>query len=278
MALKDTKFFVGIPQTCNFLLQIIAQESNVPVWHVILTLKKLKCDRAFKELGYEFAVSPSTAARIFAACIPKMTACLKPFLVKLDPIAIKRNLPMGFRQKFRDVCCIIDCFEVEIMKPSKPTLQALTWSSYKNCNTIKFLVAATPDGEVFFISKGYGGRATDSDIVKESNFVDCFSDITNPVILGDRGFKHIEALLAQHNVKLLRPPSAASGTQLSAEDAKLTKQIASLRVHIERVIRRIREFAILKPHSVLHSALLRYIDELVLIACALINVQDSLIR
>jgi hypothetical protein len=67
--------------------------------------------------------------------------------------------------------------------------------------------------------------------------------------MADRGFKHIEPLLLGIGCKLTRPPSTASGCKLSKEQVKETKKIASLQVHIERVIRRIREFSFLKPHA-----------------------------
>ncbi|GBP06742.1 Zinc finger protein 184 [Eumeta japonica] len=47
--------------------------------------------------------------------------------------------------------------------------------------------------------------------------------------------------------KLTRPPSIVSGSKLSKDEVKETKKIASLRIHIERVIRRIREFSIEAP-------------------------------
>lgn len=67
--------------------------------------------------------------------------------------------------------------------------------------------------------------------------------------MADRGFKHIDSLLATKNCKLIRPPSIASGSKSTKEDVKLSKRIVSLRIHIERVIRRLREFEMLKPHA-----------------------------
>ncbi|KAF4529997.1 hypothetical protein B566_EDAN009173 [Ephemera danica] len=50
--------------------------------------------------------------------------------------------------------------------------------------------------------------------------------------------------------KLLRPPSTEGNSQLSKEDAVAGRVIASLRIHVERLIRRLREFKMLKPHAV----------------------------
>lgn len=66
--------------------------------------------------------------------------------------------------------------------------------------------------------------------------------------MADRGFKHLEQCLKKAGITLVRPPSVETGVKMSKTEAKFTKQIASLRIHIERVIRRLREFRMLKPH------------------------------
>lgn len=48
-------------------------------------------------------------------------------------------------------------------------------------------------------------------------------------------------------VQLLRPPSIKTGIKLSKSEAEQTKQM-SLKIHVERVIRCLREF-MLKPHA-----------------------------
>jgi len=56
-----------------------------------------------------------------------------------------------------------------------------------------------------------------------------------------------------------------------------TKRIASLRIHIERVIGRLREFKTLKPHVLMHLSLVSNVDDIITIACALINLQKPII-
>ncbi|KAF9791777.1 hypothetical protein SFRURICE_020176 [Spodoptera frugiperda] len=94
--------------------------------------------------------------------------------------------------------------------------------------------------------------------------------------MADRGFKHVEQYLKKSNITLVRPPSVETGVKMSKSQAKLTKQIASLRIHVERVIRRLREFYMLKPHACVNLKHVKILDDIVIIACALINLQDSL--
>ena len=51
--------------------------------------------------------------------------------------------------------------------------------------------------------------------------------------MADRGFKHVEQYLRTQGVHLVRPPSVTTGTKLSKSEARETKRIASLRIHVE---------------------------------------------
>ena len=48
--------------------------------------------------------------------------------------------------------CIVDATKIFIEMPTNPTAQQLTYSNYKNHNTLKALVAITPSGAISFIS------------------------------------------------------------------------------------------------------------------------------
>lgn len=124
-----------------------------------------------------------------------------------------------------------------------------------------------------YISPGYGGRITDTCLVESCDFIKCLQPG-----MCVRGFKHVEQYLRMQNVQLVRPPSVTTGAKLSKSEVKETKQIASLRIHVERVIRRLREFNMLKPHACLNTNFLKVIDDIIVISCAFINLQDSLIK
>ena len=57
--------------------------------------------------------------------------------------------------KMKLICKICLYDEIEITKPSHSSLQALTFSNYKSCNTCKILISVTPNGHIQFISKAY---------------------------------------------------------------------------------------------------------------------------
>ncbi|KAI5725900.1 hypothetical protein M8J77_021451 [Diaphorina citri] len=67
--------------------------------------------------------------------------------------------------------------------------------------------------------------------------------------MADRGFKNIDQDLSEREASLVRPPSTSAQLgSMSKADARLTKQVAALRIHIERVIGRLRHFNFLAPH------------------------------
>ncbi|KAF2890500.1 hypothetical protein ILUMI_15674 [Ignelater luminosus] len=81
-------------------------------------------------------------------------------------------------------------------------------------------MSCTPNGLINFISPGFGGRTSDITIIENCNFLETLEPGT--FVLADRGFKHVEQVLAQNGIKLLRPPSVAAGSKLSKEEVRQT--------------------------------------------------------
>jgi hypothetical protein len=63
-------------------------------------------------------------------------------------------------RRFTNIRCIIDCTEVFIERAASLSMQGQTFSNYKHHNTVKFLVAITPNGCICFVSKAWGGRTS----------------------------------------------------------------------------------------------------------------------
>lgn len=190
--------------------------------------------------------------------------------------SIKRNRPIQFRMSLSQVQSIIDCFEIEIQKPTAALQQSLTWSEYKKCNTVKYLISCTPDGFINFVSSGYGGRVSDYALLEDCGYLNVVPE--NSVVMADRGFKQIETLLNKQRCTLVRPPSVGSNDKMTKEDVLLTKRIASVRIHIERIIKRIRDFKLLSPHATCPSEIVQKLDGVIVIACGIVNLQKPIIN
>lgn len=276
LIINKPKMYLGLPKNYWWAIDYFAKECSCLALHIIITLFKIKNNDTFMRMSDEFEVARSTIRLVFEKNVFALATFLQNFIYLPSLYIIKKNLPLVFKIRYSNVQLIIDCFEIQIEKPSDPARQAQTWSQYKSCNTIKYLIGCTPAGYIAFVSKGYGGRISDKAITCKSGFIDILP--LNAVIMADRGFKEIESLLSSKNVKLLRPPSVLASKSLTKKEVIQTKVIASLRVHIERVIRKVREFHMLKPHSVVNHKHLKYLDEIVIIACGLINLQDPIIK
>jgi hypothetical protein len=185
-------------------------------------------------------------------------------------------MPIGFRKSFKKVSGVGDCLEIAIQKPVDAFEQALTWSDYKKANTIKFYVVITPNGLFSFCSAGYGGRATDEMIVFHCGFLDLLK--RGMVIMLDRGFKKVQSMVLEKGCEVVRPPSVSEGKQLSKEQVLTGRKIAGVRIHVERAIRRIREFKFLAPHACIHNSLVSCADDAIFLVCGLINMQSCLTR
>uniref|UniRef100_A0A6P7HFU4 Uncharacterized protein LOC114348180 n=1 Tax=Diabrotica virgifera virgifera TaxID=50390 RepID=A0A6P7HFU4_DIAVI len=138
-----------------------------PSQQYLLTLMKMRLNLDFKYLAYQFGISQSTCSTYFNTIISIMYQRFKNSIKWPDREIIKKNMPSCFREVFHDkTTIIIDCFEVFIQKPASYLTQQQTWSNYKHHNTVKFLIGITPQGCISYISKAWGGRASDKQIVE----------------------------------------------------------------------------------------------------------------
>ncbi|KAF9816532.1 hypothetical protein SFRURICE_010691, partial [Spodoptera frugiperda] len=131
------------------------------------------------------------------------------------------------------------------------------------------------NGLINFISDGYGGRATDVMIVQHCGYLDCLPP--KKAVTADRGFKDLSHLLGARDCTLVRTPSVSQSNP-TQDKVKQSKQIAALRIHVERVINRLREFYMLLPHACVDYNLIPVIDDAITLACGLVTIQDVLIK
>ena len=164
-----------------------------------------------------------------------------------------------------------DSFEIFLDRPTNLLARAQTYSSYKHHNTVTYLIGITPQGTVSYISKGWGGRTSDKYLTEHSTFLNNL--ISGDTVLADRGFdiKDSVGLLCS---RLEIPAFSKNKKQLDAISIEQTRNIANVRIHVERVIGNVRK-------SILYLVLLndeeRTLDKIVYVCCALINICDSVV-
>ena len=192
-----------------------------------------------EDVADRFGISTGTASNTFATWIKFLSKVLGPcMLAWLPRESVQDHLPPIFKKRGHSkIRCIIDCSEVNIERPKSLLTQAATWAEYRSHNTFKFLIAISPTGFTTFVSSCYGGRATDKFICKDSGFYDLLE--RDDEVMAERGFQIQEELMFQY-CSLSVPPGARTKSQMTSTEGRKTKDIANLRIHVERSINRIK--------------------------------------
>ncbi|XP_040069510.1 uncharacterized protein LOC120842447 [Ixodes scapularis] len=147
------------------------------------------------------------------------------------------------------------------------------FSFYKSHNTVKVLHAVAPNGFIMFVSKAYGVRASDPYMTANSGLLHHLD--YGDEVLADRGFTIADILPIGVELAL---PSFTKGKQLAARDAVVSRGLAKLRIHVERSIRRMKCFRILKYVPSSYLAKNNHLDHIVAVVAGLCNLQPALIK
>lgn len=142
------------------------------------------------------------------------------------------------------------------------------YSQYKSSYTIKFLIAIASNGLITFVSNCYGGRASDMFITNTCGFLDLLEE--NDTILADKGFPGI---ICENKTLIIMPPFVDG--KLTVEEIEQTYSIASVRIHVERSIQRLKIYQILKYVT---TDLLPHMDNILFVAFVLTHLQSPTIN
>lgn len=275
---SKVKKLTGLP---NLVEQNMTSRQVTKFQQFLITLLKIKFNLNMDFLSVIFGISTSTVSRIFLDTIDLMyTYSVPPLLFWPDGEVVRKTSPMCFKSSYRNCVSIIDCFEIFCERPSDLKARAQTYSQYKHHNTVKYLISCTPQGVISFISKGWGGRTSDKFITENSGYLEYL--LPGDTVLADRGFD-ISDSIAITGARLEIPAFTKGKMQLDAKDIETTRKIASVRIHIERVIGMLRQrYTFLNsivPIRMLHSEnqSVTTLDKIVHVACALCNVSPPII-
>lgn len=225
---------------------------NTALQEFFMILVRLRVGLFVKDLADRFDITPGHFSKIFTTWINFLCRELKLLFPFPTQEQVFQKMPLQFA-RYANTRVIIDCTEVFVQVPTSLQAQSQTWSNYKHHNTFKVLVAISPIGQVTFVSKLWGGRVSDKAITKESGLLDLLEAGDN--VMADRGFDIKDILPA--GVDLNLPPFKGTRAQLTAKEVEDTARIASVRIHVERAIGRIKNYHILDgvlPLSLAHVA------------------------
>ena len=288
--LNDEKvaIFTGIPKFSVLKIVLRSIEKHLkfrvlsPFQQLLLTLMKLRLNVTTYYLSHVFGVHRSTISRVFKDVIHLLYSRFVPLAVFWpDREGVLKNLPVEFQSLFPRCTSIIDCFEIFVERSARLDNRCSTYSNYKSHNTCKYLISITPQGFVNFVSFGWGGRSSDRKITEDSGYLNYITP--SDQVLADRGF-NIAEVIALHNATLHIPAFTKGKPQLSNLEVTSTRQLASVRIHVERVIGCVRQkYPILSstvPVSYLAlepTSNCTILDKIVHVCCGLSNVCDGIV-
>ena len=242
------------------------QDEFVMVWI------RLRHDIRQEMLADLYKVSVKTVSRTLSTWINFMYDHFKGLIAWPTRKAILANLPSHFLNCGM-VRSVIDATEIFIEKPSSFTAQYLTWSDYKAHNTMKVILGVTPDGMVNFITRVWGGRASDRKIFQSDNgnFLPLLEP--NDVIMADKGFTVGDLLPV--GVGLNLPPFVKADKQMTAQELSDTQTIATPRIVVEMKMEQLKNYRILQGVFNLSEAALA--EQIVVLCAAATNLQKPLL-
>ncbi|XP_063436558.1 uncharacterized protein LOC134717991 [Mytilus trossulus] len=156
--------------------------------------------------------------------------------------------------------------EVQTERPSLDSTNSALYSNYKSRHTYKVLVACTPGGTVSFVSHATGGDMSDVELVRRCGILDLFEK--GDKVMADKGFNNKDDFLLG-DVELIIPAFARKNIQFRESKNISNTEISNARIHVERVIGRMKDFKILQgPIPLILSDV---VDNIVFVCGCLVN-------
>jgi len=273
----DFPFYTGLTKKQFDFVATVVQHSPIHRQislknHLLIVFLKLRLALLNRDIGLRFSISPSAVSAILRSWIPAVAACLKALIVWPEQDVARCNVPASFKPQFQRVISIIDCFEVFTERPYNLTARAQTWSNYKHHNTVKYLISITPFGAISFLSEGWGGRVSDKQLTLESGYMHKL--LHGDEIMADRGFL-IKDECAALGVTVHLPAFTKGHKQLPAKDVLHSRKLASLRIHVERVIGNMRNYTILQ--STIPVNMMPLLNDMIIVIAACSNLKRSIV-
>ena len=174
----------------------------------VFTLVRIRRNPSLTWLCDLFGISSSTGSNLFITWVLFLAKELQSF-IPFPTLKDMEGLPRP--PVYQNNPCpraIIDCTEFYIQKPSLPSSQRRTHSTYKSNNTFKLFISISPVLHINYISRLYSGCTSDKEVTKKCGFIEALEP--GDQVMADKGF-NIQDLLALQHVRLIAPPIMYKG-------------------------------------------------------------------
>ena len=231
---------VSAKQTKNYTSQKDNKLSKLDEFFMVMM--RLRLGLLVEDISKRFGISVAEFSKIFITWINLLYHELTTLCQFTSKEKSQESLPNQFKN-FPHTRVIIDCTELFIQRPSSLEARRQTFSNNKHHNTFKFLIGISPNGAIIYVSRAWGGRASDKHITRNSDFMSHIE--SGDGVMADRGFD-LKAEMTPLGAQLIIPAFKGSErNQISSEEVMQSKRVSEVRIHVERAIGRVRTFHIL---------------------------------
>ena len=203
-----------------------------PVQEVLIVLIYLRHNVAHEVVGQMFGVSADTSENLFHEIVPLLRELCPATRYDAEQ-RWKKGEPSWTPDGLDRI--LVDTFETSVPRPSKEPQQKRLYSGKKKRHTLKTQVVTDATGEVLDIDAGHRGPASDKTILEQSDVAEQFPEAVQQGDLGYQGAAGVEL-----------PNKKPKGGTMTPEQKEENRQKASIRVHVEHGIRRVKAFKIVR--------------------------------
>lgn len=240
---------------------------------LFMYLCRIRINMQETDLSVRFNCSQSTVSRKLITWANFLYFVLGRIPIWLPKEEILRLMPDAFKENYKSTRVIIDCTEIFTQSSSSLVTSSILFSNYKSHSTYKSLVGISPHGALTFVSTLYTGNMSDVEITQLCGLLDLLEPSDS--VMADKGFT-ISKLLEKRGATLNIPTFLREKEQFTTDEIVLNEQIASLRIHVERYIRRVKENTFFQ--SSVPITLAGSINQIWTVACILANFKGPLIK
>lgn len=276
---KASYHYLGITTAHLIMLKKCSAIFKIPLQEIYILLRKIKRNEntKFCKVENKFSITSNNNEQLYTTNILRYLPLMANYFLSyaIHPSVFNgtfcgvTQFALGHEYLIKnDIQAIIFIYYINIEKPVDPIRDYLTLSDKSKSNVIKYLISVTPNGYIDFVSSGYGGRATDAEIVEYSSYFSTLKLRSNILLFDD--FWELVPRIGCQIIRL----SSLNRLALVANNKK-KKMSTILSNYIYYFIAQLQSFSFLKSVKAIPLNEAQLLDDSIKIACSLINLKTS---
>jgi hypothetical protein len=240
---------------------------------IFLTLVVLRTGMTMKIAAIVQGVGETTMRKYFTRSIDILRHALADEVINWNQKHVREMCPEAWKEALGTdaIRYVLDSTNIDVQVPGNLQAQRELYSSYYSTTCVKINASVSPTGFCNYISRACVGSISDDNITRNDFFSKKGTGFFEPgdKIMADKGYV-LRAECAALLMELIMPPRKRRNVwYFSLAHLALTKLIANKRIHVERLMRRLKLWRILGKNWPLSE--LDIIDDVIFVIARLAN-------